>query len=68
MPYGCKSTWIPPWHGVDHVSWSLGLFSKSTSWMLGLIQNRETIALQLLTTDDLFFFIMCEDLHKHNFI
>ena len=22
------STWIPTWHGMDHVSWSLGLFSK----------------------------------------
>jgi hypothetical protein len=27
-----KSTWIPTWHGMDHVSWSLGLFSKTTSW------------------------------------
>jgi hypothetical protein len=23
-----KSTWIPTWHQMDHVSWSLGLFSK----------------------------------------
>ena len=21
-----KSTWIPTWHSMDHVSWSLGLF------------------------------------------
>ena len=27
-----KSTWIPTWHPVDRVSWSLGLSSKSTSW------------------------------------
>ena len=27
-----KSTWIPPWHQMDNVSWSLGLFSKTTSW------------------------------------
>ena len=27
-----KSTWIPTWHRMDHVSWSLGLFSKTTSW------------------------------------
>ena len=27
-----KSTWIPTWHQMDHVSWSLGLFSKTTSW------------------------------------
>jgi hypothetical protein len=23
-----KSTWIPTWHGMDHVSWSFGLISK----------------------------------------
>ena len=23
-----KSTWIPTWHQVDHVSWSLGHLSK----------------------------------------
>ena len=28
---GVKSTWIPTWHRMDHVSWSLGLFSKTTS-------------------------------------
>jgi hypothetical protein len=28
----CTSTWIPTWHQMDHVSWSLGLFSKTTSW------------------------------------
>ena len=27
-----KSTWIPTWHQMDHVSWLLGLFSKTTSW------------------------------------
>ena len=27
-----KSTWIPTWHRKDHVSWSLGLFSKTTCW------------------------------------
>ena len=27
-----KSTWIPTWHRMDHVSWSLGLFLKTTSW------------------------------------
>ena len=29
---GVKSTWIPTWHQMDHFSWSLGLFSKTTSW------------------------------------
>ena len=27
-----KSTWISRWHWMDHVSWSLGLLSKITSW------------------------------------
>ena len=27
-----KSTWIPQWHRMDHLSWSLGLFSKTTFW------------------------------------
>jgi hypothetical protein len=27
-----KSTWVPTWHRMDHVSWLLGLFSKTTSW------------------------------------
>jgi hypothetical protein len=31
---------------------------------VGLTQNQETMALQTLTTVDLFYFIMCEDLHK----
>ena len=29
---GCMSTWIPTWHQMDHVSWSFGLYSKTTSW------------------------------------
>ena len=31
---------------------------------VGLTQNRETKALQTLTTIDLFYFIMCEDPHE----
>jgi hypothetical protein len=27
-----KSTWTYAWHRMDHVSWSLGLLSKTTSW------------------------------------
>jgi len=26
------STWIPTWHQMDRVSWSLGLFSKTKFW------------------------------------
>ena len=59
-----KSTWIPTWHGMDHVGWSLGRFSKTTSWEVGLIQNRKIMALQMLTTVGLFYLIMCEDLHE----
>ena len=30
---GCvKSTWIPTWRWMDHVSWSIRVFSKTTSW------------------------------------
>ena len=31
---------------------------------IGLTQNPETMALQMLTTDDLFYIIICEDLHE----
>ena len=27
-----KSTWIPTWHQMDHVSWSLGFLLKTTFW------------------------------------
>jgi len=46
MQDGCK----PTWHRMDHVPWLLELFSKTTSWREGLTQNRETVALQILTT------------------
>ena len=35
---------------------------------VGLTQNRETMALRMLTTVDLFYFIMCEDPHEYKFI
>ena len=31
---------------------------------VGLTQNRETMALWMLTTVDLFYFIMCKDLYE----
>jgi hypothetical protein len=40
-----ESTSIPTRHQMDHVSWSFGLFTKITSWKVGLTQNRETMAL-----------------------
>jgi hypothetical protein len=55
-----KFAWIPTWHRMDHVSRSLGLFSKNHLFEVGLTQNRETMALRTLTTVDLFYFIMRE--------
>ena len=63
-----KSTWIPTWHRKDHVSWSLGLVSRNHVLEVGLTQNRETMALRTLTTIDILYFIMCEDLHESKFI
>ena len=37
-----KSTWIPTWHLINCVSWSLGLFSKNHLLEVGLTQNQET--------------------------
>jgi hypothetical protein len=63
-----KSTWIPTWHLMDHVSWSLGLFQKpSLGDKLGLIQKVEIMALRMLTFVDLFYFIMCEDPCEYTF-
>ena len=55
------STWIPTWHRMDHVSWSPGLFFKNHVLEVDPTQNRETMALRMLTTVDLVCFIMCED-------
>ena len=63
-----KSTWICAWHQMDHVSWSLGLFFNNHLLKVGLTQNREIMALWTLTTVDLSYFIMCEDLHESTFI
>ena len=62
-----KSTWLPTWHHMDHVPRSLGLFSKNHLLEVGLPQKRETMALQTLTTVDLFYFIMCEDMREFKF-
>ena len=41
-----KSTWIPTWHQVDHVSCSLELFCKTHLLEVGLTQHWETMALK----------------------
>jgi hypothetical protein len=40
-----RSTWVFMWRQMDHVSWSLGLFSKIHLLEVGLTQNLETMAL-----------------------
>jgi hypothetical protein len=52
-----KSTWFLIWHQLDHVSWSLGLFSRPPLLEVGLTQNWETIALWMLTTIDVFYHV-----------
>ena len=52
------------WHRMDHVSRSLGLSFKNHLLEVGLTQNREIMALQMLTNVDLIYFIMCEDPHE----
>ena len=66
-----KFTWILTWHRLDHVSWSLGLFTQNHLLDIGLTQIRETMVLQNFTTIDLLYFIMCKDhtwieIHWHN--
>ena len=51
-----KFTRIPTWHPMDHVAWSLGLFSKNHLLDVGLTQNRETMALRMLSTVALYYF------------
>jgi hypothetical protein len=38
-----KSTWILTWHHMDHVSWSLGLSSKTTSLEVGITQTGRSL-------------------------
>ena len=43
------------------VTWTI---FKNRLLEVGLTQNWETVALQMLTTVDLFYFIMCEYPHE----
>ena len=43
------------------VTWTI---LKNHPLKVGLTQNREAKALRALTTVDLFYFIMCGDLHE----
>ena len=50
-----KSTWIPTWHQMDHVSW---IIFQDLLLEVGLTENRETMALRHLTTVDLLYYIL----------
>ena len=63
-----KSTWIPTWHQMDHVFMVIWTIFKNHLLEVGLTLNRETMALQMLTSIHLFYFIMCEDLLEWKFI
>ena len=54
---------IPTWRQMDHVSWSLWLFLKTTSWEVGLTQNHweTTMSLRINKTTSFFNYIMCKD-------
>ena len=65
---GVKSTWIPTWHQLDRVSWSLGLFSKNHLLEVGVTLDWETTALRMLTIIELFYIISCEDPRENKFI
>jgi hypothetical protein len=55
---------LATWHRMDHVSWSLGRFSKAHLLEVGLTRNRtEIMALQTLTTVGFFFIFSCVSFH-----
>ncbi len=69
-----NARWIQSVHAfLQGIEWimfhgHLDYFLKTTYLEVGLTQNQETMALQTLTTVDLFYFIMCEDPHEHKLI
>ena len=64
MQDGCKvymDSYMASNESCFIVTWTI---FKNHLLEAGLTQNRETMALRMLTTVDLFYFIMCEDLHE----
>ena len=64
MQDGCKvymDSYLALNGSCSMVTW---IVFKNHFLEVGLTQNLETIALQALTTVDLFYFIMCEDPHE----
>ena len=64
-----KSTWIDSYVASNNscfmVTW---IVFKKHLLEVGLTQNQETMVLRMLTTVNLFYFIMCEDPHEEKFI
>ena len=68
MQDGCKvymDSYMASNGSCSMVTWTI---FKNHPLEVGLTQNREIMALRTLTTADLFYFIMCEDLHEEKFI
>jgi hypothetical protein len=68
MQDGCKvymNSYMASNESCFMVTW---IIFKNHLLEVGLTQNRETMALQTLTTVNLFNFIMREDPHEHKFI
>ena len=61
MQDGCKVYMVSYIASCFMVTWTI---LKNHLLEVGLTQNQETMALQTLTTVDLFYFIMCEDPHE----
>ena len=59
-----KSTWIPTWHQMGNGSCFMvtGSIFENHLLEVGLTKDQEIMALQMLTTVDLFYSFMCEDL------
>ena len=68
MQDGCK-VYIVPYRASNGscfmVTWTI---FKNHHLEVGLTQNQETMAIRMLTTIELFYIIMCEDLHEYAFI
>jgi hypothetical protein len=57
-----KPTWIPTWHRMDHVPWSLVLFSKKPSLEGRFNTKPGDHGIPNTHTVDLLYFITCENL------
>ena len=68
MQDGCKvymESYVASNGSCFMVAW---IIFKNHSLEVGLTQDRETMALRMLITADLFYFIMCEDPHEYKSI